>query len=203
MSDDIPNGYMRNSRGGLDPEEIVKDVDKLRDRTVKELVERAKEASRDLSTFKADAMGEVEAFIRLSGEQYGARIGGRKGNVTLMSYDGRYKVQRAVSEHIVFDERIQAAKALIDACILEWGANARPEIMTLVNDAFQVDREGKISTGRILGLRRLDIRDGKWVKAMQAIADSVQVSGSKSYIRVYERGENGAYVPIPLDVAAA
>ena len=73
----------------------------------------------------------------------------------------------------------------------------------LVNDAFQVDREGKISTGRVLGLRRLDINDDKWQQAMRAIADSMNVSGTKPYIRFYERNERSdEYVAISLDMAA-
>lgn len=203
MSANIPEGYMENAQGGLDRVEMVKPVDKLRDQTVRELVTAAKKASQDLTQFKAGAMSDVEKFIEISALEYGVSIGGKKGNVTLTSYDGRYKVQRAISENIIFDERIQAAKALIDECIHEWGAGAKPQIMTLVNDAFQVDKEGKVSITRIFGLRRLDIHDPKWVQAMKAIADSVQVSGSKSYIRIYERNAQGGYDAIPLDVAAA
>jgi hypothetical protein len=56
----------------------------------------------------------------------------------------------------------------------------------------------------VLGLKRLNIRDEKWQRAMQAIADSVQVSGSKPYIRIYERiGDTDQFKPISLDVAGA
>ena len=37
-----------------------------------------------------------------------------KGNVTLTSYDGKYKIQRAIAEYLHFDERLQVAKELID-----------------------------------------------------------------------------------------
>ena len=53
-----------------------------------------------------------------------------------------------------------------------------------------------------LALRRLDIRDEKWQKAMQAISESLQVVGSKEYIRFYERvGDSDQYQPISLDLA--
>jgi hypothetical protein len=72
----------------------------------------------------------------------------------------------------------------------------------LINDAFNVDKEGKISTGRILSLRRLEIKDEKWQQAMNALSESVRVQCSKSYIRVYERiGDTDQYQPIPLDMA--
>ena len=81
------------------------------------------------------------------------------------------------------------------------GCNAN--IKVLVNDAFQVDQQGKISTGRVLGLRRLDIDDTKWLEAMRAIGDSMKVASTKPYIRFYKRDETtGEYFPINLDVAA-
>ncbi|MBS9435607.1 DUF3164 family protein, partial [Photorhabdus hainanensis] len=61
---------------------------------------------------------------------------------------------------------------------------------------------GDINTGRVLGLRRLDIDDERWNKAMIAIGEALQVIGSKSYIRIYERvGDTDQYKPIPLDIA--
>ena len=195
--------HMENALGHLVPVEMIKPIDLERDKLVKELVAAARGLNKTIAQFKADAFGDIAAFVQLSAEQYGAVIGGTKGNVTLMSFDGRFKVQRAVSETLAFDERLQAAKALIDECIHEWAKGSLPEIKALVNDAFQVDKQGSINTGRVLGLRRMDISDERWQRAMQAISEAVQVVGSKSYVRVYERvGDSDHYVPIPLDVAA-
>ncbi|HHJ80132.1 MAG TPA: DUF3164 family protein, partial [Candidatus Tenderia electrophaga] len=98
---------------------------------------------------------------------------------------------------------LQVAKQLIDDCIHAWTEGSRSEIQVLINDAFQVDKEGRVSTTRILGLKRLDINDRKWQKAMRAISDSMQVAGSKTYVRIYERvGNTDEYRPITLDVAA-
>ena len=135
-------------------------------------------------------------------EQYDAQIGGPKGNVTLISFDGRFKLRRQISENLSFDERLQAAKALIDECIKDWTQGSRTELQALVNDAFQVDKEGRINTGRILGLRRLKIEDDRWLRAMDAISDSLQVTGTTAYVRLYERqGMTDRYVSVPLDMA--
>lgn len=200
----IPEGYMRNARGSLDPIDRVKPIDRARDELVQEIVFKAQTLSSDIAEFRTETFADIAAFIQLSAEQYGAVVGGAKGNVTLMSYDGRYKIQRAIQERIVFDERLQAAKALIDACINEWSQGARSEIRALINDAFNVDQEGNINTGRVLGLRRLDIQDAQWLRAMAAISDAVQVAGSKAYLRIYERIESSdEYRPISLDMASA
>jgi hypothetical protein len=198
-----PDGYMQDAQGRLVPTGTVKDIDKLRDQTVRAIVDQAKGVHAVLCRFKRNTFSDIAAFVVTSAEQYEVKIGGEKGNVTLYSYDGRYKVVRQVQETIKFDERLKAAKALIDACITDWAAGARDEIKVLVNDAFKVDKEGDVSTNRVLSLRRLNISDPKWQRAMQAISDSLSVIGSRSYVRVYERvGDTDQYQAIPLDLAS-
>lgn len=194
--------YMTDSQGRQVPVEHVSDLDKLRDQTVRSIAAKALVQRDALAVFKAELREELLTFLGLSAEQYGKQYGGKKGNVTLMSYDGRFRLILAVNENIVFDERLQIAKSIIDDCITRWSDGARSEIRALVNDAFYVDKAGNINTARILGLRRLEIQDPEWKKAMQAITDSIQVSGSKEYLRIYERDERGEYRQVPLDVAS-
>lgn len=199
----VPKGYMQDGQGRLVPVDQVREIDRARDELVREIVANAKEAQQHMSRFKAGAMADIGAFVELSAERYQAKVGGNKGNVTLMSFDGRYKVQRAISEYIVFDEGLQAAKALVDECIHRWAEGSSNEIRALVEYAFKTDKEGNVSTSRIIGLQRLAIDDTQWKQAMQAITESMQVAGTKAYIRLYERqGDSDQYVPIPLDVAA-
>ncbi|MFZ6775821.1 DUF3164 family protein [Undibacterium sp. Ji83W] len=195
--------FMEDAQGRFWPPSKVKPIDKARDGLVKEMMAKAVALNAALSEFKKSAFGDISAFVTLSAEEYKAKLGGKKGNVTMFSFDGRYKIQFAVSENIQFDERLQAAKALIDECIKEWSQGSSPEIQVLVQDAFKTDREGNLNHGRILALRRLDIKDERWINAMTAIGESVQVVGSKQYIRFYERQDDtDQYNPIPLDMAA-
>lgn len=194
--------YWRDATGALTPDNLVRDIDKERDELVQAWATKAKALNRDIGVFKDGVFGDIGAFIELSAEKYGAKVGGNKGNVTLFSYDGRYKIQRAINESLQFDERIQAAKVLIDECLNEWSEGSRPELKALIERAFNVDKEGNLNTSRILGLRRVEIQDPRWLRAMQAISESVQVVSSKAYVRIYERvGDSDKYVPIPLDVA--
>ncbi|MGX2968777.1 DUF3164 family protein [Ursidibacter sp. B-7004-1] len=204
MSKEVINGktYWQDAQGRLIAEELVKQMDKERDELVCGFVVQAKSLQAEMRAFKNQVFDDVAAFVQLSAEKYDVKIGGRKGNLTLFSFDGKYKLQVAVSNHIRFDERIQAGKVLIDECLHEWAGEARPELKALIENAFQVDKEGNLSTARILSLRRVDIQDERWARAMQAIADSVQIVGSKDYIRFYERDEQGKYLPISLDVAS-
>lgn len=197
----IPAGYRQDARGRLIPEARIKPIDRARDELVQELVAGAREVNAVLASYKAKAFGDIAAFVDLSAGEYGVHLGGHKGNVSLLSFDGRHKVIRAMAEAIVFDERLQAAKVLIDECLRDWTEGARSELRTLISDAFRVDQAGNIRTGSVLALRRLDITDERWQRAMQAIADAVQVVGSKAYVRVYERDDaTGQYQPIGLDI---
>lgn len=198
----VPAGYMKDAQGRLVPVESIRQIDLERNNLVTEIVDQAKSLAGVLATFKTKTMQDVQAFVELSAEKYNARLGGRVGNVTLTSFDGRYKVIRSIDEHQVFDERLQAAKALVDECLTEWVANSSAEVRTLVTGAFQVDKQGRINVNRILSLRRLEIADERWKQAMQAIGESLQTVGSKPYLRIYERQADGGYKPLPLDIAA-
>lgn len=197
-----PAGFRLDAKGRMVPESTIKPLDLVRSDLVESLVQRAKPLREELKTFRSTAFSEIQALQDLAHDDYHAKIGGPKGNVTLMSFDGRYKVIRAISESIAFDERLQAAKSLIDECVTEWTKGARDEIARLVQDAFTVDQQGNIRTGTVLGLRRVSINDPRWLRAMTAISDAVQVVGSKTYLRLYERDANGQYIPISLDIAA-
>ncbi|MGE4545808.1 MAG: DUF3164 family protein [Pedobacter sp.] len=194
-------GYMEDSKGRLVPLCRVSQIDKERDALVREIVIQAQSVAAQVAAFKTKVLGDIEAFVDLSAERFDVKLGGAKGNVSLLSYDGCYKVQRAIDDYLVFDERLQIAKALIDDCINTWSEGSREEIRMLINDAFQVDQQGKVNVKRILGLRRLPITDKRWLKAMDAIGESIQVTGSKTYVRVYERMADGSFKQISLDVS--
>ncbi len=193
--------YRQDAKGNLIPLENIKETDLLRDELVMEIVAKAQAVRDNIAKFKQSAMDDIAAFAQLSAEKYGAKLGGAKGNIRLMSFDGAYRIALAMQDTLSFDERLAAAKALIDECINEWTAGSRPELKALINDAFQVDKEGNISTTRVLGLRRLSIDDEKWHRAMDALSDSVQVQTSKPFVRVYRREANGEYSLMSLDIA--
>lgn len=195
-------GHRRDHLGRLVPEAQIKAIDLIRDEMVEKIAERARQASAELAAVKRQFFDEIAAFVELSASEYGVRLGGGKGNVTLYSYDGRFKVIRAISEHIRFDERLQAAKKLIDECLTDWTSESRSELRTIVQDAFRVDQAENLRVQQILSLRRYEIDDERWRTAMTAISDSIQVIGSKAYVRVYERiGNTAEYRQIPLDMA--
>ncbi len=197
-----PYGYLRNSRGHLVPAELVSELDKTRNDLVLEVVDKARQLRSQMTAFKRGVLDDLNAFVSLSAEKYDVKMGGAKGNLTLSSFDGRYQIKLSQADIKVFDERLHAAKELVDACIHRWTEGSRVEIKALVEHAFQTDKEGKISIGRIYTLMQLDIDDEQWQQAMLALKDSMQVVATAEYIRLYERNEHGKYDQLSLDLAS-
>jgi hypothetical protein len=201
MNDLDMSQYRKDARGALVPVAAIKEVDLLRDDLVRELVAKVLPVKAELATLKREAMAEANAFIDMSVEQYGVKRS-VKGNTTLHSFDGKYRILIANHDVLQFDERIQAAKALIDECLDDYTKDANVNLKAIVQKAFNVNAEGKINVKRVLELRTLKIEDEKWQRAMQALSDSLNVQTSREYIRFYERNdETGEYELINLDFA--
>lgn len=199
MNDSIPKGYMQNAQGHLVPLSAIRAIDIVRDDLVCELIREAKLHSAAMAAFKSSCQARVSSFVEVAAQEYGVSMGGTKGNVSLTSFDGRYKVLRAIDETIQFSEGLVVAREMIERCIQRWSDGANANLVALINKAFETDKAGNLSTARVLGLASVKIDDAEWRKAIDAIQQSVQVASTKSYVRFYERNTLGQYIQIPLD----
>ena len=196
--------YRQDTRGALVPESAIKPMDLLQDEQVRKMVGFARDLSGQIARFKGHTYDDIGSLQALIAQEYGAKIGGQKGNITLTSFDGLLKVQVQVQDQIDFGAELQAAKELVDECLREWAADSRDEIRALVTRAFQVDTTGKINRAEIFMLLRVEILDPRWNRAMDAVRDFIRVIGSKSYVRFFEReAPDAAWRPITIDLASA
>jgi hypothetical protein len=195
--------YLRDAKGSLVPLASVKAADLLMDETVRSILAGARELSARIALFKQQTFENVGDLQALLAQQYGATVGGRKGNITLMSFDGCQKVQVQVSDLLEFGPELQSAKALIDECLNEWASTSGVELRALVNRVFQVDKQGQINRAELFMLLRVEIQDQRWVRAMDAIRDSIRVIGSRTYVRFYDRATADApWSAVSIDMAA-
>lgn len=193
--------YRQDAHGNLIPIDNIKPIDLARDDFIREAFAKILPLREQMAELKAQQMADANAFIDLSVEQYGAKRS-VKGNTMLTSFDGKLRIIIAQADVLHFDERLQAAKALIDECLNEWTQDSRAELKTFVLQAFDVSKEGKINVRKVLELRKLEIDDPKWQRAMQAIADSLHTQATREYIRYYQRNEaTGKYEQVMLDFA--
>jgi hypothetical protein len=194
--------YMHDAKGHLVPVANIKPEDKLEDEMVRKIIGFAKSLSDQVRRFREHTMADISDFDQLLAQEYGAVIGGTKGNKTYYSFDGLMMVKVQVSDLTVFGPQLQIAKSLIDECLNEWSADSRPEIQAVVTLAFNTDKEGKINRSGLYMLLRLDISDARWNRAMDAIRASMRITGSKEYVRFYTREtiEDG-WTAVTIDLA--
>lgn len=198
-----------NPLGHTVPDHLVTDADRMKDELALRLVAGAESLQQAQAAFKKAAMDEMYAAKALLFEKYGARVGGKKDGFGFRSYDGSAEVRITIQERMYFGTELQAAKVLIDECIESWAEGADQNIVVLINDAFQVNKAGRIDTKRVLRLQKLPIRrpdgsqDERWEKAMQAITDAMIEDSSATYIRFWRRDENtNGMKPVNLDFAS-
>lgn len=196
--------FMIDAKGSYMPLGNVKAEDKLLDETVRKIMRYAQELSAQIARFKGHTVADLGALDALLAQEYGAKIGGVKGNRTYLTINGCMKVQVQVSDQITFGPQLQVAKQLIDECLTEWSAESRPEIQAIVTRAFNTDKEGQINKSELFMLLRLEIADERWQRAMEAIRNSITVTGSKEYVRFYERpSPTDEWRAVTIDLAKA
>lgn len=194
--------YMPDAKGSLVPVDLIKPQHLLQDELVRKIMGYAVALSEQVARFKAHTFDDIGAFEALLEQEYGATIGGAKGNKTLMTFDGLMKVQVQVADYIDFGPELQTAKGLIDECLNEWAEGARDELRAIVTRAFNTDKPGQINRSEIFMLLRLDIKDARWQRAMEAIRDAMRVVGSKTYVRCYRRpSQEAPWEPVSIDLA--
>lgn len=194
--------FMPNAKGGLEPIDLVKPQYLLEDETVRKCIAFAQDLRDQISRFRGHTAADLTALDEILEQQYQAKIGGKKGNRTYQTYDGLMKVQVQVSNLITFGPELQVAKNLIDECLTEWSADSRPEIQTIVTRAFNTDKEGQVNRSEVFMLLKLEIKDPRWLQAMEAIRDAIRITGSKEYVRFYFRPSiTSDWAAISIDLA--
>lgn len=196
--------FMQDPKGRLTPLEVIKPTTLLEDEAVRKIVGFARPLSAQVSRFKQHTLDDILGLLALFDQEHGVKKGGPKGNVTLTSYDGTLKVQLAIADQITFGPELQSAKALVDECLVEWSDGVRPELAAIVQRAFNTDKAGLVNRAELFSLLRLEIADDRWKRAMTAIKDSIRPTGTKEYVRFYERADaRSEWKPITIDVAVS
>jgi len=191
-------GYMENAQGHLVPVANVREIDKLRDQLVRDMIEGAEMLAGHAKKFRETCFGEVSALVDVAAAEHGVRMGGEEGNIQLTSYDGKMKVIRACDKVITFTEGMTVARKMIFDCIGKWSEGANKNLAVLVQKAFETDGDGHLSVAKIMALLSYKIDEPEWKRAIDVIRDSIQVAGTKTYIRFYKRGEDGEFKQIAL-----
>lgn len=201
----IPAGWVRNATGNLVHETEISEQDKLRDRVVMDIAAVAVRLNSELKALKEKALADIDDLIAIAGEKYNMKLGGPKGNVSLLSFDGSFKLKRIHQDSVGYTEAMEVAKAKVFECISRWGQtvheDAHKHLFTLATRAFRPTRSGEISISRVTEMLGAEINDPDWQMAKQAVMGSLIVNGKAVYIQVQQRVEGKKYSTILLDIA--
>jgi len=156
--------------------------------TAHKLVDQARTLQELLRDEKLKLYAEVDAYLDLVLESYGARLGGSRGGLRIEAIDGVRKVEVSVTDYQSVTAAIEAARMLMNEILDDLVGDASDDLRAIVGNAFaRNSKTGKISTERVLSLRQLNLSHPKWPQAKDAISDAVITAGSKRYMRFHER----------------
>ncbi len=197
--------FWTNKRGEQVHEDMVPLEEQLKTELVIDLTEEALDATAMLKNFKIEVVRKIEEYMEMMRDKYGLdpMKSSGKGNVTLQTFDGLRKVQVQVATHIDFDEKLTLAKEKLDEYFNLKTKDSDPEIRTLITKVFDVDKKGNVNAKQILSLKSYKITHPVWLEAMAIIDESIEIVGSKSYIRFYKREKiDDPWRAISIDFAA-
>ncbi len=125
---EIPSGrtimgdveYMPDAKGAMVPVGLIKPQHLLEDELVRKVMGHAIALSEQVSRFKEHTFDDLGAFEALLAQEYESTVGGAKGNKTLSTHDGLFKVSVQLLRLEITDPRwLQAMKAIRDAMRVE------------------------------------------------------------------------------------
>jgi hypothetical protein len=102
--------FMTDSQGRQVPVAMIKEIDILRDQTVRTIAKEAAEMKSGLMDFKNRIRDAIMTFVERSAKEYDVKWGGKKGNISLTSYDGQYKLIIAMNDNLIFNVLLHTGK---------------------------------------------------------------------------------------------
>lgn len=194
-------GNWLDSKGRPVPEEYIRPEDKRRDKLVEGILKRVSKLSAKLESEKTEIVDAIEKYLKELAKDNKVREGW-KGNILLYNFSQNLCIERRIDETVSFDERLQLVKTTIDKWISQKLKDTDPTLSKVIAQAFSVDKQGRINTAMLLKLKRIDIQDAEWKKAMQLLDDSIFVKSSKMALRFRSKDlsvPEGGWVEVSLN----
>jgi len=201
MAQKDKQGNWLDDKGRPIPEEYIQPQDKKRDRMVESIIKRVSKLSAKLASEKTEIVAAIEKYLKELAKDNKVRENW-KGNIIIYNFSQNLCIERRINETISFDERLQMVKTTIDKWLNDRLKNIDELIAKVISQAFSVDKQGRINTAMLLKLRKLDIQDHEWKKAMELLDDSIFVKSSKMALRFRTKNTDvpdGAWSEIGLN----
>lgn len=199
------DGNWIDSRGKTVPEEYVPELDRERDAMVERVFKRMLKLEEAIAHARIEALCEIDTYLAKLAKANRVKENW-KGNITLDSFDGALRILRSMDDLIGFSESLQIVKTQIDEWLRDRLNGVDESLAKVINQAFNVDKQGRVNTAMIMKLLHLDIQDPKWLKAMAILKESIVVKASRQYVsfqakETTEAGENWRKVILNFNAA--
>ena len=112
-----------------------------------------------------------------------------KGYFSFRSFDGRIVVRLDRARDVVFNEKLDLAKELIDEAVKEIAGDSAGDLRTIVESAFKPRGKNRtLDRQRLSDICRMNVRNKKWLKAVELIKAAAEESARMDYLRVIDGG---------------
>lgn len=191
---------------GMDiPYSRVTKTERYKETAAGRIAKQALALNADLAAFKKACAETCEAAYQKDLANGKAPV---KGGYTLYNFDRSVKVERSMNEQIQFDENlIGAAKEKFDTFLQE-GTNGVDDIIRqLIMEAFSSTRKGKLDSKKVMNLLSYKERISEkkyptFHEALSLIEQSIRRPDSRTYYRIWIKGDGGEYTNIDLNFSS-
>lgn len=154
-----------------------------------ELVEDAKSLHDLMAEQKARMFQKAEQYVEAVLAEYNAKKRkNSRGTFTAESLDDRFKVELSIANLLRVNANVMAAHSLMTEVLNDLTEDVRPEIRMLLEAAYVPDEKtGRVSVERLKQVRNVSLPHPRWGEVLKAVADSIEVAGSRPYLRFYWR----------------
>ncbi len=201
----VVNGRMENGRGDLVLVQNIHEMDMLHHDTVLTIAAIWKDLHGKIARFKQHNFEDITCMTELIFEKFNVKRGGKHGNMVFSTVDRKFRLLVAIQNKIDFGPELQAAERKLRDALSNMASDSTSEnaadLQTLVTAAFSLDN-GSLRVSEVLRLRGFKISNELWNEGIQIINQAIKVISKKKQIRLQERNAVGAYINIPLDIAA-
>ena len=172
----------------------------LRDDSITSMVSYAIQLNESLKGFKKSSFEVIETLYKMLQEHSNRHAQG-KGNVTLDTADGQFRVVFKRSDNTRFDERATQAEAhILDFLTSEYpeGSNTSKLIRSLLER-----KKGQLDKNLVLKLigMKNDFDNEHWKMGIDLLQESIVPDETRFYAEYFYRSNDGEWLPIVLNFA--
>lgn len=175
------------------------------DALVKKGIAMAEKLSEIVEGYNQQITKLVMEYLDATADSYGAAW---QGNAILKSFDGTMQIEVDIKQQKSYDERLAIAGEKIRNWLdskLEKVADPQTrkvfeQVSQIAKTALRIDHKGNVDQAKLIQLRKFEFSsEPEWVEAMELIAASERITGTKRYIRFSKANEKGKLEAIPVD----